>query len=281
MWTSNNHQNWIRDYKKAIKVNSNTEHTADNEDVIEACHPLSEQDGVGSSIEYRDEIADGRMAKYAYACSCERKDGRLAYRFFKRAFDIVFSAVIILLLLVPSLLLCIAIRIESPGCPIYVQNRVGRIGKHGELYTFPMLKFRSMYKDADKRLKEIKHLNEADGPLFKMKDDPRVTRIGKFIRKHSLDELPQFINCFLGQLSTVGPRPPLPNEVLEYDEKAMQRLSVKPGLTGYWQVRGRSDLTFDEMVDLDLLYIKERSFKTDIWLIAKTISVVLTGGGAY
>ena len=140
------------------------------------------------------------MAKYAYACSCERKDGRLAYRFFKRAFDIVFSAVIILLLLVPSLLLCIAIRIESPGCPIYVQNRVGRIGKHGELYTFPMLKFRSMYKDADKRLKEIKHLNEADGPLFKMKDDPRVTRIGKFIRKHSLDELPQFINCFLGQL---------------------------------------------------------------------------------
>lgn len=138
-----------------------------------------------------------------------------------------------------------------------------------------------MYKDADKRLAELQHLNEADGPLFKIKDDPRVTKIGKFIRKHSLDELPQFLNCFLGQLSTVGPRPALPNEVNKYDSKAMKRLSVKPGITGFWQVRGRSDLTFDEMVDLDLLYIKERSIKTDLWLIIKTIRVVLTGGGAY
>ena len=114
-----------------------------------------------------------------------------------------------------------------------------------------------------------------------MKDDPRVTKIGGFIRKHSLDELPQFVNCFLGQLSTVGPRPGLPNEVLEYNKRAMQRLAVKPGITGYWQVRGRSDLTFNEMVDLDLLYIKERSIKNDLWLIAKTIKVVLVGDGAY
>ena len=141
---------------------------------------------IDGPIEYRDVIIDGRMAKYAYACSCERADGRLAYRFFKRLFDIVFSALVIVVLLIPSLLLCVAIRIESSGSPIYIQHRVGRIGKHGEVITFPMLKFRSMYKDADERLAELKDLNEADGPLFKMKDDPRVTKIGGFIRKHSL-----------------------------------------------------------------------------------------------
>ena len=147
-------------------------------------------------IEYRETYLKGKCAKRAYACSCERVGGRYAYRFFKRLFDIVFSACVIVILLAPSIILCIAIRAESPGAPIYVQRRVGCIGKHGEIITFPMLKFRSMYKDADQRLEELKHLNEADGPLFKMKDDPRVTRIGKFIRKHSLDELPQFINCF-------------------------------------------------------------------------------------
>lgn len=141
---------------------------------------------IDGPIEYRDVVIDGRMAKYAYACSCERADGRLVYRFFKRLFDIVFSALVIAVLLIPSLLLCVAIRIESPGSPIYIQHRVGRIGKHGEVITFPMLKFRSMYKDADERLVELKDLNEADGPLFKMKDDPRVTKIGGFIRKHSL-----------------------------------------------------------------------------------------------
>ena len=104
-----------------------------------------------------------------------------------------------------------------------------------------MYKFRSMHKDADERLSELQERNEADGPLFKIKDDPRVTRIGKFIRKHSIDELPQFLNCLAGQLSCVGPRPPLPSEVAQYDARAMRRLSVKPGLTGYWQVRGRSD----------------------------------------
>lgn len=204
-----------------------------------------------------------------------------AYGFFKRLFDIVFSAAVIVVLFIPSIMLCVAICLDSPGFPIYIQRRVGRISTNGEIVTFPMFKFRSMYKDADKRLAELQHLNEADGPLFKIKDDPRVTKIGKFIRKHSLDELPQFLNCFLGQLSTVGPRPALPNEVNKYDSKAMKRLSVKPGITGFWQVRGRSDLTFDEMVDLDLLYIKERSIKTDLWLIIKTIRVVLTGGGAY
>ena len=179
-------------------------------------------------------------------------EGRLGYRFVKRAFDIAFSLCAIAVLLVPSIILCVAIRLESPGCPIYSQKRVGRIGRSGEVRTFDMYKFRSMHKDADERLSELQELNEADGPLFKIKDDPRVTRIGKFFRKHSIDELPQFLNCLMGQLSCVGPRPPLPSEVAQYDERAMRRLSVKPGLTGYWQVRGRSDTTFDDMVAMDL-----------------------------
>ena len=209
-----------------------------------------------------------------------RDDARLAYRFLKRMFDIVFSLGVIAVLLVPSLLLCLAIRLESPGNPIYSQKRVGRIGKSGEVETFDMYKFRSMHKDADERLADLKDLNEADGPLFKIKDDPRVTRIGRFIRRHSIDELPQFANCLLGQLSCVGPRPPLPSEVAQYDGRAMRRLSVKPGLTGYWQVSGRSDTSFDDMVDLDLKYIEERGVLTDLRVIARTITVMFTGKGA-
>ena len=207
-------------------------------------------------------------------------EGRLGYRFVKRAFDIAFSLCAIAVLLVPSIVLCIAIRVESPGCPIYSQKRVGRIGRGGEVRAFDMYKFRSMHKDADERLAELAELNEADGPLFKIKDDPRVTRIGRFIRKHSIDELPQFLNCLMGQLSCVGPRPPLPSEVTQYDERAMRRLSVKPGLTGYWQVRGRSDTGFEEMVDMDLAYIEERSFLVDLKVVAKTVAAMFNGKGA-
>ena len=209
-----------------------------------------------------------------------RADGRWGYRFVKRAFDIAFSLVAIAVLLIPSIVLCAAIRLESPGNPLYSQKRVGRIGRDGQIRTFDMYKFRSMHKDADERLAELADLNEADGQLFKIKDDPRVTRIGKFIRKHSIDELPQFLNCLMGQLSCVGPRPPLPSEVAQYDERAMRRLSVKPGLTGYWQVRGRSDTTFDDMVDMDLAYIEERSFSTDLRVIAKTVITMFDGKGA-
>ncbi|MBX9033587.1 sugar transferase [Gordonibacter massiliensis (ex Traore et al. 2017)] len=205
---------------------------------------------------------------------------RVAYRFAKRTFDIVFSLGAIAVLLIPSIALCIAIRIESSGCPIYSQKRVGRVSRNGEVATFDMYKFRSMYADADERLSELQHMNEADGPLFKIKDDPRVTRIGRFIRKHSIDELPQFVNCLLGHLSCVGPRPPLPSEVAQYDERAMRRLSVKPGLTGYWQVSGRSETSFDDMVDLDLKYIRERGVITDLKVIARTVAVMFTGKGA-
>lgn len=205
---------------------------------------------------------------------------RRAYRVAKRIFDIAFSAAVVAVGLVPGALLCLAIRLESPGCPIYVQRRVGRITRSGEVRTFPMLKFRSMYRDADKRLEELRSKNEADGPLFKIHDDPRVTRIGRFIRKHSIDESPQFLNVLAGDLSVVGPRPALPREVAQYDDRAMRRLSVKPGLTCYWQTRGRSDTTFDDMVSLDLQYIEERGFLTDLRCILDTASVVFTGEGA-
>ena len=232
-------------------------------------------DGSAAVAVCENPFVDPEVARAAYS----REEGRLAYRFLKRAFDIVFSLCVVAVLLVPSLLLCLVIRLESPGCPIYSQKRVGRIGRGGEVETFDMYKFRSMHADADERLADLKDLNEADGPLFKIKDDPRVTRIGRFIRKHSIDELPQFANCLFGQLSCVGPRPPLPNEVAQYDGRAMRRLSVKPGLTGYWQVSGRSDTTFDDMVDLDLKYIEERGVLTDLRVIARTVGIMLTGGG--
>ena len=143
------------------------------------------------------EVEGSRAASAGIACGPAPAEGRLGYRFAKRAFDIAFSACAIAVLLIPSIVLCIAIRLESPGCPIYTQKRVGRIGRNGEVVTFDMYKFRSMSADADERLSELQHMNEADGPLFKIKDDPRVTRIGKFIRKHSIDELPQFLNCLM------------------------------------------------------------------------------------
>lgn len=206
--------------------------------------------------------------------------GRHGYRIAKRTFDIAFSAAVIAVAAVPSALLCLAIRLESPGCPIYSQIRMGRIDRDGTLYPFRMYKFRSMYADADERLAELLDKNEVEGAMFKMKDDPRVTRIGRFIRRHSIDEFPQFVNVLLGQMSLVGPRPPLPREIPEYSERDFRRLTVKPGLTGPWQVSGRSDLSFSEMVDLDLDYIERRGFLYDLSLIAKTVRVVLTGEGA-
>ena len=247
--------------------------------------PMSDKRGYGKSSEL--EASDLAFLAPELTSEAEgpvrapaRADGRWGYRFVKRAFDIAFSLVAIAGLLIPPIVLCAAIRLESPGNPLYSQKRVGRIGRDGQIRTFDMYKFRSMHKDADERLAELADLNEADGPLFKIKDDPRVTRIGKFIRKHSIDELPQFLNCLMGQLSCVGPRPPLPSEVAQYDERAMRRLSVKPGLTGYWQVRGRSDTTFDDMVDMDLAYIEERSFSTDLRVIAKTVITMFDGKGA-
>lgn len=205
---------------------------------------------------------------------------RLAYRTVKRAFDILFSGCVLAVIAIPSLVLAAAIRMESEGNPFYSQIRVGQTHRDGSLSTFRMWKFRSMYKDADERLAELKERNEIAGAMFKMKDDPRVTKIGRFIRKHSIDEFPQFLNVFLGQMSVVGPRPPLPNEVAEYTEFDLQRLAVKPGITGWWQVTDRSDTDFDGMVRRDLEYIAKRGMVTDLKIVLLTVVEVFTGGGA-
>lgn len=205
---------------------------------------------------------------------------RLGYRAVKRAFDIVFSGCVLAVIAIPSLVLAAAIRLESEGNPFYSQIRVGQTHRNGSLSTFRMWKFRSMYKDADERLAELKEQNEIDGAMFKMRDDPRVTKIGKFIRKHSIDEFPQFVNVFLGQMSVVGPRPPLPNEVAEYTEFDLQRLAVKPGITGWWQVTERNSTGFDGMVRRDLEYIAKRGPITDLKIVILTVIEVITGKGA-
>ena len=199
---------------------------------------------------------------------------RLAYRAVKRAFDVVFSGCVLAVIAVPSLVLAAAIRLESEGNPFYSQIRVGQTRPDGSLTTFRMWKFRSMYRDADERLAELKEQNEIAGAMFKMKEDPRVTRIGKFIRKHSIDE-------FLGQMSVVGPRPPLPNEVAEYTEYDLQRLAVKPGITGLWQVTERNSTGFDGMVRRDLEYIAKRGIVTDLKIVFLTVLEVFNGSDAY
>lgn len=202
---------------------------------------------------------------------------RLAYRAVKRAFDIVFSGAVLVVIAIPRILAAI-IRLESDGSPFYSQIRVGQTHRDGSLSTFRMWKFRSMYKNADERLAELKGQNEIAGAMFKMKDDPRVTKIGRFIRKHSIDEFPQFLNVLLGQMSVVGPRPPLPNEVAEYTEFDLQRLAVKPGITGWWQVTDRNDTDFDGMVRRDLEYIAKRGVATDLKIVALTVVEMITGG---
>lgn len=203
-------------------------------------------------------------------------ENRVAFRFVKRSFDIVFSAAVLVCFCWLFALIAILIKIDDPKGPVFFkQTRVGKNGK-----TFQMLKFRSMCVDAEVKLAELKELNEKTGPVFKIADDPRITRVGKWLRKLSLDELPQFVNVLFSDMSVVGPRPALPNEVATYNDYQRQRLLVKPGLTCYWQTRrNRDSVTFDEWVDLDLLYIKKCSVWSDLKLIVQTVGVVLTAQG--
>lgn len=190
----------------------------------------------------------------------------------RRAQDIFFSLLALIVLAVPMLIVALVIWIDSPGAsPIFSQDRVGRDGR-----VFKFYKFRSMVPNAEAKLHEVLEQNEMDGPVFKMKNDPRITRVGRFIRKTSIDELPQLINILKGNMSIVGPRPALPREVAEYGKYEMQRLYVTPGLTCYWQIQpNRNELTFDEWMDLDLKYIQDRSFWLDWKLIILTIVAVL------
>ena len=190
----------------------------------------------------------------------------------RRLQDLSLSVLALLVLWPLMLVVALIVVIDSPGAgPIFAQTRVGKDGKEFKFY-----KFRSMCPNAEKKLDSLLAQNEMEGPAFKIKEDPRITRFGKFIRATSLDELPQLINIIKGDMSIVGPRPPLPREVEQYDDYAMQRLLVTPGLTCYWQILPhKNDLSFDEWVELDIKYIKERSFKTDWKIIIKTFAAVL------
>jgi exopolysaccharide biosynthesis polyprenyl glycosylphosphotransferase len=194
----------------------------------------------------------------------------------KRAIDFFGSGFALILLSPLMLIIALAIRLDSPGPAIFRQKRVGR---HGQL--FDVHKFRSMVQDAEALKERLKHMNEAQGPMFKIRDDPRVTRVGRFIRRTSLDELPQLWDVLRGDMSLVGPRPALPQEVAEYADWHRKRLATAPGLTGLWQISGRSDLPFDEMVLLDIYYIENWSPLVDLGILVRTVPQVLLRSGAY
>jgi len=198
-----------------------------------------------------------------------------AYLFLKRAFDITAAFFGLVLLLPFFIAVAIVIRLDSKGKAIFTQTRIGKDGKQFKFY-----KFRSMCEDAEKKREDLMHLNERDGPVFKINKDPRITKVGSFIRKYSIDELPQLLNILKGEMSFVGPRPPLPCEVEQYTEYHRRRLDVRGGLTCYWQISGRSNVSFEDWVRMDLKYIEEISFVTDVKIFFKTFKVVLRKKGS-
>lgn len=194
----------------------------------------------------------------------------------KRLLDVSVALIAIVLSSPIMLLTALAIKLDSRGPILFQQTRVGKDGEHFSCY-----KFRSMYIDAEQRLRDLMSRNEVDGPVFKMKRDPRVTRVGRIIRKLSIDELPQFFNVLKGEMSVVGPRPALPSEVARYTYEQIGRLHAIPGITGLQQVSGRSDIDFKRWVELDLQYIAEQSLWKDIEILIKTIPAVIFSKGAY
>lgn len=201
---------------------------------------------------------------------------RSIYFIVKRITDVFLSFLALTLLAPEFLLTALAIKLDSRGKVIYSQIRTGKDGRMFKIY-----KFRSMYEDAEKRRRELEELNEMDGPMFKIMEDPRVTKVGRFIRKFSIDELPQLINIIKGDMSIVGPRPLIVAETEQFNDYENMRHLVKPGLTCFWQISGRSDTSFHELIRLDLLYLKKMSLWSDIKIVIRTIGVVLIGKGAY
>jgi exopolysaccharide biosynthesis polyprenyl glycosylphosphotransferase len=206
----------------------------------------------------------------------EEPDFSGSRRVVKRVFDVVAALALIVVLSPLLLAIWLAVRLTSPGPGLFTQTRVGRGGE-----TFRIWKFRSMHRDAEARVIDLVERNESEGPLFKMRDDPRVTRVGRILRRYSLDELPQLFNVLAGTMSLVGPRPPLPAEVEQYEVDVRRRLLVQPGVTGLWQISGRSDLPWDEAVRLDLYYVENWSVTLDLAILIKTVLVVLKRKGAY
>ncbi|NOT33784.1 MAG: sugar transferase [Candidatus Eisenbacteria bacterium] len=203
-------------------------------------------------------------------------DTGLYLKFGKRVLDLLAATVALILLAPVIAAIAIAIKLESHGPILYFSRRVGRNGR-----AFWFLKFRSMVVGADRNRHHLSHLNECDGPIFKISRDPRVTRVGRFLRVTSLDEIPQFVNVLIGDMSLVGPRPPIPEEVEQYEPWQWRRLDVKPGITCLWQISGRSRLSFKEWMRLDLEYIKHRSLWLDLRILLRTLPAVLSREGAY
>lgn len=198
------------------------------------------------------------------------------YSIIKRCMDITGSFIGLAITVILGIPIAIAIKINSPGPFLFWQTRVTRNGRH-----FRFFKFRTMVVDATLKQWQLDKLNEATGPIFKIRDDPRITKTGKFLRRYSLDELPQFWNVFKGDMSLVGPRPPLVHEVAQYSTEQMKRLSVKQGITGLWQISGRSKLTFEKMVDLDIYYSEQHSLLLDIKILWYTLPIAIKGIGSY
>ncbi|WFB61626.1 sugar transferase [Paenibacillus sp. BR1-192] len=212
-----------------------------------------------------------------YTKSAPDEKSKLVYLMIKRTIDIICALVGLLVLAPFFLIVAILIKLEDPkGSIFFYQTRIGKNEK-----PFRMYKFRSMVSNAEELLEKLLDQNEIRGAMFKMKDDPRITRIGKFIRKTSFDELPQLWNVIRGEMSLVGPRPPLPREVAEYSNYDKLRLQVTPGCTGLWQVSGRNNLNFDEMLKLDLEYIEQRSLWLDIKVMLRTVKIMILPNSAY
>lgn len=221
--------------------------------------------------------ASSTVVKSSSAKSSIILEEKKVYTILKRGMDVIGATLGLICLSWLFLIVAVLIKMEDPkGTVFFKQIRVGKNGKE-----FYMYKFRSMVIDAEERLKDLLKYNEIEGAMFKIKDDPRVTKIGKLLRKTSIDELPQLWNVLVGDMSLVGPRPPLPREVKEYTKYDMQRLLVIPGCTGLWQVNGRSNLSFNEMVELDLEYIKRRSILFDLKIIFKTVYILFGSKDAY
>lgn len=206
----------------------------------------------------------------------DKLERQYVYIYLKRFFDVILSLIGLIVLAIPFLIIAIFIKFCDGGPILYTQERVGKNGRRFQIY-----KFRSMYVDADKILDKLKEQNEVTGPMFKMKNDPRITSVGRFLRKTSLDELPQLWNVLRGDMSLVGPRPPLPREVANYSKYDLQRLWVIPGCTGLWQATERNNVGFEEMVELDLEYIQKRSLLFDAKIILLTVVAIIRPNGAY
>ncbi len=201
---------------------------------------------------------------------------RRAAQVLQRGLDLVLAVTLLLILLPLFGLLALLIRLDTTGPVLFIQNRVGRDGEE-----FPFFKFRSMVHDAEARRRALEALNERNGPVFKMRDDPRITRVGRLLRRTSLDELPQLLNVLRGEMSLVGPRPALPQEVALYTPRQRQRLGVTPGVTGLWQVSGRAEISFEHSIELDLFYVQNQSLWLYLRILCLTIPAVVTGRGAY